>query len=159
MKTYKAHFSGDEEWINVSSASEVSIVHLSDNQYHLIRGGRSYRMEVLDFDPITKEMIIKANGSRYQFALKDQHDDLINKMGLKAGEQVFSGEVYSPMPGLILDVMVSQGDEIQEGDAICILEAMKMENVLKSEGAGTITKIHVAKGDAVDKGQLLIEVV
>ena len=61
------------------------------------------------------------------------------------------------MPGLILDVLVSAGDTVAKDDPLIILEAMKMENVLKSAGDGVVKSIEVAKGQAVDKNQILIE--
>jgi len=61
------------------------------------------------------------------------------------------------MPGLVLDVLVENGQEIEEGQPVMVLEAMKMENVIKSKFAGRIKEVHCAKGDAIDKNQLLIE--
>ena len=61
------------------------------------------------------------------------------------------------MPGLILEIAVSVGQEVQENDLLIILEAMKMENSFQSPRAGVIKSIAVSKGDAVEKGQLLID--
>ena len=61
------------------------------------------------------------------------------------------------MPGLVLSILVEPGQAVQKGDVLLILEAMKMENVLKAAGDGTVKNIAVAKGAAVDKGQLLLE--
>lgn len=61
------------------------------------------------------------------------------------------------MPGLILDILVEEGQEVNEEDQLVILEAMKMENVITSPRNGVIKKIGVSKGDAVDKKQMLIE--
>ena len=54
--------------------------------------------------------------------------------------------------------MYKEGDEVHEGNSLLILEAMKMENVIKAEGAGTIGKIHKEIGNSVEKGQLIIEI-
>ena len=61
------------------------------------------------------------------------------------------------MPGLVLEIMVKAGDEVKKGDALLILEAMKMENVLKATGDGTVKSVSVSKGAPVDKGTILIE--
>ena len=61
------------------------------------------------------------------------------------------------MPGLVLDVLVTPGQKVEKGDALLILEAMKMENVIKASGEGVVKSIQVTKGAAVDKGQLLVE--
>ncbi len=65
-------------------------------------------------------------------------------------------EVKAPMPGLVLDIRVSEGDEVKKGDPILVLEAMKMENIIKSPTDGVIKKINVKKGLAVEKNQVLI---
>ncbi|MCL4155747.1 UNVERIFIED_CONTAM: hypothetical protein GTU68_052685 [Idotea baltica] len=61
------------------------------------------------------------------------------------------------MPGLVLNIRVSPGDEVAEGDTLLVLEAMKMENVIKAVGNGTVKEIKVGHGDKVDKGQILIQ--
>ncbi|MCL4147810.1 UNVERIFIED_CONTAM: hypothetical protein GTU68_000861 [Idotea baltica] len=60
------------------------------------------------------------------------------------------------MPGLVLEIMVEVGQFVAVGDALLILEAMKMENVIKAQGEGVIKDIVVKQGAAVEKGQLLI---
>jgi biotin carboxyl carrier protein len=61
------------------------------------------------------------------------------------------------MPGLVIEYFVKEGDEVQAGDKLMILEAMKMENVIKATGEGKIKKLVVSKGNTVEKNQLLIE--
>ena len=78
-------------------------------------------------------------------------------MGLSVGNSQKIKEVKAPMPGLVLDILVETNQTISKGDALLILEAMKMENVLKAEGDGIIKSIEVSKGAAVDKGQVIIE--
>lgn len=72
-------------------------------------------------------------------------------------ESVPSGstEITAPMPGTILSVAVSKGDSVKEGDVICVLEAMKMENEIKSTTSGTVVAVGVAKGATVNSGDLL----
>ena len=62
------------------------------------------------------------------------------------------------MPGLVLRVLVEPGDEVEQGQGVAVLEAMKMENELTAPAAGTVAAVHVAAGDAVAKNELLIEV-
>lgn len=66
--------------------------------------------------------------------------------------------VVSPMPGVILDVKVKEGDSVSVGQAVIILEAMKMENEIVSEFAGTVSAIKVKKGDTVDTDAVLVEI-
>lgn len=66
--------------------------------------------------------------------------------------------IKSPLPGIILDVFVKVGDTIKIGDKLCCLEAMKMENNINSDKAGTITKMHIEKGSTVMEGDPMIEI-
>ena len=64
--------------------------------------------------------------------------------------------VNAPMPGTILKVNVSQGQAVKEGDVLCVLEAMKMENEIMAPKAGTVTQVVVAKGSSVNTGDALV---
>ncbi|HZD10254.1 MAG TPA: biotin/lipoyl-containing protein [Candidatus Binatia bacterium] len=66
--------------------------------------------------------------------------------------------IRSPMPGLILDVLVEEGARIAKGQTVVILESMKMENELRAARDGTVTRVHVQKGDSVEKNQELVAI-
>jgi biotin carboxyl carrier protein len=66
-----------------------------------------------------------------------------------------SGELRAPMPGLIVDVRVAQGDAVEKGDTILILEAMKTQQPFAAPFQGRVKELNVAKGDQVNDGQLL----
>jgi len=65
--------------------------------------------------------------------------------------------IIAPMPGLVVKVEVSEGDEVHPGQGVVIVEAMKMENELKAEAAGVVGAVHVRPGDTVEKGQVLVD--
>lgn len=67
-----------------------------------------------------------------------------------------AAKVESPMPGNILDIKCSVGQQVAAGDVVVVLEAMKMENDIVAPSAGTVAAIHVGKGDTVDTGALLV---
>jgi biotin carboxyl carrier protein len=69
-----------------------------------------------------------------------------------------AGAVVAIMPGKIIRLLVTAGDQIAEGDVVCILEAMKMENELKAPRAGTVTAVHVQPGQDVEMGAVLAEI-
>ena len=63
----------------------------------------------------------------------------------------------APMPGLVVQVPVGEGDHVEAGTTVVTIEAMKMENELRAEGVATVARVMVAPGEAVDKGQVLVE--
>jgi len=65
--------------------------------------------------------------------------------------------IKAPMPGLIIDLKVKEGDVVKLNDPLIVLEAMKMENIIKSPGEGTVKVVKVRKGQSVEKSQVLIE--
>ena len=84
-------------------------------------------------------------------------DDLIAQLGLDIPKVKKLKELQAPMPGRIVQLAVSVGQEVQVGDEILSLEAMKMENALKAEGVGVVKAILVSPNQVVDKGAVLIE--
>jgi len=69
-----------------------------------------------------------------------------------------AGAVLAIMPGKIIRVMVEPGQHVEEGDPVCVLEAMKMENELRAHQSGTVRAVHVKPGDDVEKDQVLVEI-
>lgn len=75
-----------------------------------------------------------------------------------AGAEAGIGAVLAIMPGKIIRVVVEPGQQVEEGDAVCVLEAMKMENELHARQSGTVKTVHVKPGDDVEKDQVLLEI-
>ncbi len=141
----------------LAHASELDVVSFDDRHFHILKDGKSYRAEVLNFDFPAKTASIRVNGEVFQVEIEDHFDLLVKKMGLTAAVHHKINQVKAPMPGLVLSIAVEPGQEVVRGDVLMILEAMKMENVLKSPGEGRVKKILVQKGKPVDKGELLLE--
>ncbi len=76
-----------------------------------------------------------------------------------ASSQKKHTDVKAPMPGLILKIKKKEGERVEMGDSIVILEAMKMENDLKAHTSGMIEKIYITEGSAVEKGSLLFSII
>jgi biotin carboxyl carrier protein len=133
------------------------IVKIADGYFHILYENKSYRTEIVSTDPGTKTIILKINGRKYPVQLKDKFDLLLEKMGIANAGAGKINNIKAPMPGLILELKVNVGDAVKIGDPVLILEAMKMENVLKSSGEGIVKTVKVKKGDRVEKGQVLIE--
>ena len=81
--------------------------------------------------------------------LKDKYDDLLNQLGLDTASNKKDNEVKAPMPGQVLDILVKTGDTINEGDGLIVLEAMKMENIIKSTRDGVIQDVLAKKSCSV----------
>ncbi len=89
--------------------------------------------------------------------LRDQYDDRLQALGMDASAGKKTGDLKAPMPGLVIDVAVSEGQQVKKGDTLVVLEAMKMENTLKAPGDAVVKKIHIEKGVTVEKNQVLIQ--
>jgi biotin carboxyl carrier protein len=88
--------------------------------------------------------------------VQDALDLLLEKLGMANGATAKVKEVTAPMPGLVLDIRVVPGQTVQKGDVLLILEAMKMENAIKSVAEGVVKLVKAVKGQSVEKNQLLI---
>ncbi|WP_416840733.1 propionyl-CoA carboxylase biotin carboxylase/biotin-carboxyl carrier subunit [Haloferax sp. DFSO52] len=119
---------------------------------------------------------VEVNGKRFEVSLEERGVPAIPVGGASAaskpsgprtrrddggddGQQVIEGDgesVTAEMQGTILSVGVDEGDDVEPGDTVCVLEAMKMENDVVTERGGTVTQVLVAEGDSVDMGDVLI---
>jgi biotin carboxyl carrier protein len=135
---------------------ELDMIKSDDDSWHILRNGKSYNIEIIKIDQAEKRVALKINGKTVNVKLTDRFDDLLKSLGMDnmASKKVL--ELKAPMPGLVLNIVVKEGDSISKGDALLVLEAMKMENNIKSPTDGIIKKIHAVKGNAVEKNQLLI---
>lgn len=135
---------------------QPDILEYRKGKFHLLHHGRSYEAELIEANYEEKSFSIKVNNTVYVLGVRDKYDDLLREMGIDvaAGKKV--NDIKAPMPGLVLNVSVSEGQTIQKGDPILVLEAMKMENVIKAPADGLIRKISVGKGDKVEKNQVMV---
>jgi biotin carboxyl carrier protein len=137
-------------------AFAADMIRLDGDNYHILHNNKSYQVEVVTLDHAEKTATIKVNGNIYQVKAKDQFDALLEQLGLSNLNNNKISDIKAPMPGLVLKVLVNEGDEIKKGDSLFILEAMKMENIIKAPADATIKTIKIKPTDKVEKGQLLI---
>jgi biotin carboxyl carrier protein len=130
---------------------------IGDRNIHLIRGNESIEAELLSFDRETKTIQIRLGYKTATLQVKDRFDILLEKMGMNAAGSGAIKNIKAPMPGLILDLKVKPGDEVKKGDVVLILEAMKMENIIKSPGDGIVKEVKVSLKQSVEKNQVLIQ--
>ncbi len=125
-------------------------------RYHVLKDNRSYTVELIDVDFIEKKISLNVNGNNYSFELTDKFDELLKNLGMDNVNNSVAKELKAPMPGLVLEVLVKTGDSVKKGDAILVLEAMKMENNIKSVSDAVVKKVVVQKGNAVEKNQVMV---
>jgi biotin carboxyl carrier protein len=138
--------SDESGWLVNGERQAWDLVQLADGYFHILYKNKSYRAEIVKTDPETKSFTFKINGNRYTVNLKDKFDLLLEKMGMNTTASSKVNSIKAPMPGLIIDLKIKIGDSVKPGDALLILEAMKMENILKSPGEGVVKNVKVKEG-------------
>ena len=146
---------GDQYSIN-GQKKEIDIRLEGKDSFQVIYQGKSYSVYIENREAGGKEMSMKVGGRSIPVVLKTELDRLLKELGLESAAGQKAKNVNAPMPGLIHSVKVAVGDTVEKGDALLILEAMKMENVIKAPAAGTVAKVSAIQGDSVEKGALLI---
>jgi biotin carboxyl carrier protein len=130
---------------------------LPDGTFSILANGRSYNAIIESIDRDAKQMKLKINGNEYELSIKEPIDQLLQSMGLNISTVKKADTIKAPMPGLVLKILVEEGQDIKKGQPVLILEAMKMENVFKAPADATVKAIKVEERKAVEKGEVLIE--
>jgi biotin carboxyl carrier protein len=139
---------------NVSTG--VDYISLGDNKFHFIKDKKSYSAELVEGNFKEKVFKIKVNNNVFRLEIKDQYDELLKNLGLDNLNKQKIKEIKAPMPGLVLKILINEGDFIKKGENLLILEAMKMENMIKAPSDLFINKINIKIGDKVEKSQVLL---
>ena len=132
------------------------VVKVRDNSYSIIKDNKVYNVEVLSLNPEEKTFFIKVDGITYQLNAKDKYDELLHSLGMDNLASKKVSDLKAPMPGLVLEIAVEVGQEVAKGDTLLILEAMKMENIIKSPTDGVIKSLSVSQSETVEKNQLIL---
>ena len=138
-------------------ARNLDVLSEKDDVFHVLYEGRSRHALLQHADYKTKTFTFRIEGNVYTVKVEDAFDRLVQHLGLSKGSTKQMNQLKAPMPGLVVQVLAQPGMSVQKGDPLIILEAMKMENVIKAAGEGKVKAVNVAKGAAVEKGYLLIE--
>ncbi len=163
---YKIKINEQTEWnlsvqegnIQVNGAAIAwDLRPLPDGSFSVLANGRSYNAVVEEVDRTAKQMKLKVNGHPYRVVIREPIDQLLEKMGLNFATTKKLAAIKAPMPGLVLKIMVEEGQEVKKGDPVLVLEAMKMENVFKAPADAIVKAIKAVPGAAVEKGAVLIE--
>ncbi|MCB0349367.1 MAG: biotin/lipoyl-binding protein [Bdellovibrionales bacterium] len=138
--------------------ADIDLVHIYKEKYHIIDNNESFNIEVVRADFQNKTFEIKVNDTIYPIQLEDELDMLLEKMGMSAVGSNTMDNVKAPMPGLVLRITVDVGQEVNKGDNLIVLEAMKMEYSIKVPEDAKVVKVSCAAGEQVKEGQVLLEV-
>jgi len=128
----------------------------SDSSAYVRLGNKTFYM--YDIQIKDGELVYTLDGTRYALPYKDEIAILMAKMGFKSSKSAGHGSIKSPMPGKILSIRKQPGDTVDAGETVIVLEAMKMENELKSPVTGVVQSIQVSEGQSVEKNTLLLEI-
>ncbi|MEM8938130.1 MAG: biotin/lipoyl-containing protein [Bacteroidota bacterium] len=152
-KKFTVNRQNDQLLVNGAFSNYV-VEKLSESSFKVYSDFAIHTVEVIYQQ--RKKMILSVNNRPINVEIMDQMDQVLAELGMDSTKISAISEVKAPMPGSILDIMVEEGKEVRSGDQLVILEAMKMENVIKSPGDGLIDKIHVSLKQSVEKNQVLI---
>lgn len=137
----------------------LDLIKNDDGTYHVLHKNRSYNITIIKRDLNLKKLVLAVNGREFELSIKDKLDQKLDKLGFTGKKKGGTGEIKSPMPGLVHSVDLIEGQTLKKGETLLILEAMKMENIIKAEQDLTVKSVKVKKGDTVAKNQVLLIVV
>ena len=152
--------------VEIDNENKTAIVDGKELPFELISqsNGRvlfrtGTKLHTIDNIEVDKQNIsFSIDGKFVKTVVKDEQELLLERLGFSTDELASAGLLEAPMPGKILELLVAEGDEVEEGEPIAILEAMKMENELKAPAAGIVVTIAVSKNDNVEKNQTILEI-
>ncbi len=155
--TFKVNANDVEFIITPEQIAAVDLVQKSPFNFNLLINKRSVNATLIHADFAAKQLCIEIEGERYEVCIHDALDQLLSEMGFDQIAVKQIKEIKAPMPGLVLEIAVTAGQDVAAGDKILILGAMKMENCITIPAEAVIKRINVAVGQSVEKGQVMIE--
>lgn len=147
-----------EFFFSQEEIDQADIIPAQPGYFHVIRNSASVMVKIVDAGD-QKEFKAEVDGQSFHIQIKDELDQVLDTLGFNKVAVKQIKEIRAPMPGMVIDVAVVAGQEVAAGDRILILEAMKMENSILMHAPGVIKQVLVKKGQAVDKGQVLVELI
>ena len=137
-------------------AIDKDLVRNDNRTFHIIHKGKSYHAELVSVNRDDKTCAVKVGTNIYSMQITDQYDELLHQLGMDNLTANKISEIKAPMPGLVIRILASEGDQVEKGGNLFVLEAMKMENVIKSVSDVKIKSVKVKAGDKVEKNQVVM---
>lgn len=161
----------DKEFKAKFDKHEHSLIHINGKPYS-IELLKKYGSDIFSFSvnqrllqieiELDKEgnLLVSYDGLSYEVAITDETKKLLAKFIKNSDAHTgnAAGIIKAPMPGLVVKILVNEGAYVEKGEKVIIVEAMKMENALKSPVAGTIKSIKIVEGQAVEKDTVMLEI-
>lgn len=139
-----------------SEEFEIEIIKSKSKSSKVKYLGKEYNINIINYNRDNKEIELLINGYQQKVVISDEYDQLISSMGYESNSSQADKIISAPMPGMVLEILIKQGDRVNKGDNLIVLEAMKMENIIKSPVDAVIKSIEVEKGKTVEKDEVLI---
>ncbi|OQP46875.1 acetyl-CoA carboxylase biotin carboxyl carrier protein subunit [Niastella yeongjuensis] len=155
--SYKILVNGFTFLFTPANLENFDLVAISPIEFNGISNHQSVNARLLEVDLLNKTFTIETGGETFEVVIKNELDQKLEQMGFSASASKQIKQIKAPMPGLVLNIDVTDGQPVKEGDRLLILEAMKMENSILIHADATIKKVLVTAGQAVEKNQVLIE--
>lgn len=158
-KTYIIEINDDQHLTVEGAAYSVDFARIGDQPvYTLLINGQSYEAFIYEGDEPDQWQVL-LHGALFGARVEDEREKRLRAAGgVASGGAAGEYNLKAPMPGLIVAIPVAEGQAVQKGDNLIILESMKMQNELKAPRAGTVTRIKVKPGDSVEHHQVLVTV-
>ena len=157
---------GDEQFtIDINQAGEiivdgeainVDMLQMQDTtMYSTIIDGVSHDVRMSEEDGV---YLVQLSGEIFEVVVEDERTRRL--AGLKGSAAAITGEavIAAPMPGVVIDVLVTEGQQVEAGDIVLILESMKMQNEFKAPRAGLVHHVRVCPGDKVEQNSVMLTI-
>jgi len=155
-KRYKIYIPKESNPVINSVEQDINFVEQEDFHYIFDWKGKRFHCELVSRDQ--NKAVIKVNGVEYKYSLESIFSYIRRGMINSDENKIDANNIIAPMPGKIVDIFLSDGDLVNEGEPILTLEAMKMQNEITANCNGVIRKIRVQTGQSVMKDELLVEI-
>lgn len=146
-----------DAWLINQEIAGMTVEHLSERKILIRKGHKQWEVELTHVNKEEKQVQMVVSGQTLTATVTDRLDELLNSLGMQGVSKKVQNFLEAPMPGKIVSVEVTEGQTIAAGDPLVVLEAMKMENVIKAKSAAVIKKVFVEQGQTVEKKAKLIE--
>jgi len=136
---------------------QFDVQKTSNTSLHLIYDNKPYQVDISHIDYEEKSAEIIVNGSKHKVQIQIDNQGFLKVTGPMSRQIKCVRQLKAPMPGLIVDLKVIEGQSVEKDEALVVLKAMKMENILKSPVDGIVSKILVAENQKIEKDAVLIQ--